>query len=60
MATQIPGVGRRGEPLHDDSFYLLFNAHHEAMDFVLPDGPWGKRFEKVLDTTKRENGRARP
>ena len=55
----IPGVGRRGEPLHDDSFYLLFNAHHEAMDFVLPDGPWGKRFEKVFDTTRLENGRAR-
>ncbi len=55
----IPGVGRRGEPLHDDSFYLLFNAHHEAMDFVLPDGPWGKRFEKVLDTTRRENSRQR-
>ena len=29
------------------------------MDFVLPDGPWGKRFEKVLDTTRRENGRPR-
>ncbi len=55
----IPGVGRRGEPLHDDSFYLLFNAHHEAMDFVLPDGPWGKRFEKVLDTTRREYSRQR-
>jgi isoamylase len=55
----IPGVGRRGEPFKDDSFYLLFNAHHEAMDFVLPDGPWGKRFEKVLDTMQRESGRQR-
>ncbi len=55
----IPGVGRRGEPFKDDSFYLLFNAHHEAMDFVLPDGPWGKRFEKVLDTMRRESSRPR-
>jgi glycogen operon protein len=55
----IPGIGRRGEPFKDDSFYLLFNAHHEPIDFILPDGPWGKRFEKVLDTTRRENGRQR-
>ena len=55
----IGGFDNRGEPYKDDSFYLLFNAHHEAMDFTLPDGPWGKRFEKVLDTTLRESGRPR-
>jgi len=55
----IPGVGPRGQEFRDDSFYLLFNAHHEAIDFVLPDGPWGKRFEKVLDTMRRDSVRAR-
>ena len=29
-----------------------------AMDFILPDGAWGTRFEKVFDTNTRENGRA--
>jgi isoamylase len=55
----IGGVDDRGEAFKDDSFYLLFNAHHEAMDFVLPDGPWGKRFEKVFETVERERGRPR-
>jgi glycogen operon protein len=55
----ILGVDDRGEPFKDDSFYLLFNAHPEAIDFVLPDGAWGKRFEKVFDTTRRESGRPR-
>jgi len=36
----IPGVDSRGESVKDDSFYMLFNAHHEAMDFILPEGPW--------------------
>ena len=55
----IPGVDSRGESVKDDSFYLLFNAHHEAMDFILPEGPWGKRFESVFDTTRHESGRPR-
>jgi isoamylase len=39
-----------GEPLEDDSFLLLANAHHEAVRFRLPDGAWGKAWEKVLST----------
>jgi glycogen operon protein len=54
----IGGVDYRGEPFKDDSFYLLFNAHHDALDFILPDGAWGNRFEKVFDTNTRDNGRA--
>ncbi len=42
----------RGEPVTDDSFYLLFNAHHEAMEFTLPTGPWGDRWAKVIDTNE--------
>jgi isoamylase len=51
----IGGVDDRGEPFKDDSFYLLFNAHHEALDFILPDGAWGKRFEKIFDTAQLES-----
>src|SRR5579872_288267 len=54
----IGGVDHRGEPYQDDSFYLLFNGYHEALDFILPDGAWGKRFEKVFDTNSRENAAA--
>jgi glycogen operon protein len=40
----------RGEPVTDDSFYLLFNAHSEAMPFKLPTCPWGDKWQKVIDT----------
>ncbi len=39
-----------GEPVTDDSFLVLFNAHHEPTDFALPKGGWGEAWAKVLDT----------
>jgi glycogen operon protein len=47
---ELPHVGTRGEPIHDSSFYLLFNAHDEPIDFVLPEERWGKEWTRVLDT----------
>jgi glycogen operon protein len=41
----------RGEPVRDDSFCVLFNAHHEAIDFVLPE-QWGERWSVVMDTAE--------
>ena len=49
---RIATPDHRGEPVVDDSFYLLFNAHHEPIDFVLPQSDWGERWEKVLDTSE--------
>jgi isoamylase len=40
----------RGERIVDDSFYVLFNAHHERLRFVLPKENWGKEWTLVLDT----------
>jgi isoamylase len=48
----IPTPDDRGESILDDSFYLLFSAHHEPMTFKLPTCPWGDRWEKVIDTNK--------
>lgn len=28
---EIPSPNAKGEPVMDDSFYLLFNAHHEPV-----------------------------
>jgi len=42
-------IDERGQPLADDDFLVLLNAHHEPIAFVLPsfqDGVW----EAVLDT----------
>ncbi|MBP7148937.1 MAG: glycogen debranching protein GlgX [Acidobacteria bacterium] len=41
----------RGEPELDDSFYLMFNAEPEAVEFRLPDRNWGRRWTKVVDTS---------
>ncbi|MGH7335387.1 MAG: hypothetical protein ACREKS_22125 [Candidatus Rokuibacteriota bacterium] len=39
-----------GRPVTDDTFYLLFNAHHEPWNFTLPESRWGRRWATVLDT----------
>jgi isoamylase len=39
----------RGERVTDDSFFLLFNAHHEPIEFVLPPLN-AERWHVILDT----------
>jgi isoamylase len=47
----IPGLDPRGERVVDDTFYILFNAHHEPIPFRLPArADWGERWTKVFDT----------
>jgi isoamylase len=46
---RIPSPGPRGERIVDDSFLLLFNAHHGALPFKLPTR-WGKSWELLFDT----------
>ncbi|KAB2351632.1 glycogen debranching protein GlgX [Actinomadura rudentiformis] len=46
----ISEPGRRGEPIRDDSFLLMFNAHHEDLDFALPPARYGGMWIKVVDT----------
>ncbi len=38
-----------GEPIRDDTFLLLLNAHHEELEFSLP-GREDVRWELILDT----------
>jgi glycogen operon protein len=40
----------QGEQIVDDTFYLLFNAHHEDVDFKIPQENWGQAWCKVLNT----------
>ncbi|WP_268962754.1 glycogen debranching protein GlgX [Rhabdothermincola sediminis] len=46
----IPARTPRGEPVRDDSFYVLFNASDDALEFTLPDPSYGEHWVKVLDT----------
>jgi glycogen operon protein len=42
----------RGERIVDDSFFLLFNAHHEPLGFVLPEGDFGDSYVVEVDTAQ--------
>jgi isoamylase len=48
----IPAPDPEGEPIEDDSFYLIFNAYHEPLDFTLPKDQWGNEWVKELDTAE--------
>jgi isoamylase len=48
----IRSVGPKGEPIVDDSFYLIFNASELQLTYVLPPEKFGSRWVKVLDTSK--------
>jgi glycogen operon protein len=50
--TAIRRPGEHGEALKDDNFYLIFNAHHEPLAFVLPNGKFGNRWQRVLYTAE--------
>jgi len=47
---EIAAPDPRGRRLHDDSFFLLFNAHDQGLRFTLPRGPYGRRWMRILDT----------
>jgi glycogen operon protein len=51
-------VDRRGRPITDAVFLVLFNAHHEKIAFTLPNHAAGVRWLAVMDTTV-EDGLAR-
>jgi glycogen operon protein len=46
----ITEADRRGQPIRDDSFVLLFNASATEVKFALPPTRYGEVWEKVLDT----------
>jgi isoamylase len=46
----IPTLGPRGEPIRDDTFMLLSNAHVEPVTFTIPDRVSGSRWMVELDT----------
>jgi glycogen operon protein len=47
----IHWVDPQGQRITDDSFYVIFNAHHESLEYTLPGVNYGKHWWKVLDTS---------
>jgi glycogen operon protein len=48
----IQSPDSRGERVVDESFYVLFNAHHEPLQFTLPKRDWGEEWVVALDTAR--------
>jgi len=48
--------GPRGERVVDDSFTICFNANHEWLEFHLPPGQFGQKWELVFDTGEFRTG----
>ena len=46
----IASTDARGARVVDDSFLVVFNAHHEEVDFTLPPDHFSSRWVKVVDT----------
>jgi isoamylase len=56
---KISEPGPRGEKIIDDSFLLLFNAHHEDLPFRMPPAYFAAGWSRLVDTAERnseENG----
>ena len=51
----IPSPDERGERVVDDTFLMLFNAHHEPLEFTMPAASWGARWLRVIDTADTFN-----
>jgi isoamylase len=49
---EIHETTSRGEPIGDESFLLLFNAHHEPATFQLPARRFGARWKLDLSTAE--------
>ncbi len=47
----IRGKDARGQRIVDDSFLLLFNAHDETLDWVLPPEEFAPAWRLVIDTS---------
>jgi isoamylase len=48
----IPNPNPQGESIIDDNFYLIFNAHYEALTFSLPKKLVGDGWTPILDTSR--------
>jgi isoamylase len=49
---EIETLGPRGEPIEDDSFLVLVNAHHEDRAFMLPRRRFGAQWSLELSTAE--------
>jgi isoamylase len=52
----VDEVDERGQPVRDESFLVLMNAHYEAIPFTLPTLPGGAIWVGLVDTSCEPSG----
>lgn len=50
----LHSVNAEGNKVIDDSFYIIFNAHDEALNYNLPKKQYAKDWELLIDTSKKQ------
>ncbi|MGH8258183.1 MAG: glycogen debranching protein GlgX, partial [Steroidobacteraceae bacterium] len=58
VGAALERFDRRGRPITDRNFLLLFNAHFETIPFTLPPCRAGCRWRALLDTARADAGEA--
>jgi isoamylase len=48
----LHAVNSEGNKVIDDNFYIIFNAHHDALDYKLPPQKYSADWEVLIDTSK--------
>jgi isoamylase len=51
----IQSLNERGEPVTDESFYVMFNSYHEPLEFTLPEQQWGEQWTVILNTADEKD-----
>ncbi|HYV64917.1 MAG TPA: glycogen debranching protein GlgX [Myxococcales bacterium] len=46
----IASTDMYGDRVTDDSFYFIFNAHHEPLQFILPDASFAQDWLELINT----------
>ena len=50
--ADIPESDWFGNPMVDNNFIMIFNAHYEPIVFNLPDENYGKKWQLIIDTNE--------
>jgi isoamylase len=60
LSGDLRSIDPRGQPVVDDHFYVLFNAHYEPLVFTIPCRKIGHEWKKVFDTQLVEMSESAP
>jgi glycogen operon protein len=51
----IQSLSERGEPVTDESFYVMFNSDNVPLEFTLPERQWGEQWTVLLNTADEKD-----